>query len=236
MGSGVIAAWLVHLYTASGAVLALLAAKAVIEYDYRAAFFWLGLQMAVDATDGVLARVAKVSTRLPWFNGAKLDDIVDYLTYVFVPALFVWRAILVPDVWTLPVAAAILLSSAYGFNRDDAKTTDHFFTGFPSYWNVLVFYLLIAGWSPALNAAILLACAVLVFVPLKYVYPSRTPVWQLPTNALGLTWGALMLVMLWQYPAVSRPLFFASLIFPAYYFCLSLYLHVNGRTPRLAGK
>ena len=211
--------------------MAFLAARAVIDYDYRTAFFWLSLQVAVDATDGVLARAARVSTHLPWFNGAKLDDIVDYLTYVFVPALLVWRALLVPDAWTLPVAAAILISSAYGFNRDDAKTADHFFTGFPSYWNVVVFYLVIAGWPSVVNAAILLTLAALVFVPIRYVYPSRTPVWAVPTNVLGVIWGALMLVMLWQYPAVSRAVFLASLAFPAYYVALSLVLHFSARRP-----
>lgn len=224
-----IAAWLVHLYTASGAVLAFLAARAVIDHDYRTAFFWLSLQVAVDATDGVLARAARVSARIPWFNGAKLDDIVDYLTYVFVPALFVWRSLLVPDAWTIPIASGILLSSAYGFNRDDAKTPDHFFTGFPSYWNVVVFYLLVARWPAWVNAAILAAFVLLVFVPIRYVYPSRTPVWQWPTNVLGVVWGALMLVMLWQYPAVSRTVFLASLVFPAYYMGLSLWLQRVGQ-------
>ena len=100
---------------------------------------------------------ARVAEQIPWFDGGKLDDIVDYLTYVFVPALFVWRAVLVPDKWTMPVAAAMLLSSAYGFSRKDAKTADHFFTGFPSYWNVVVFYLLVAGLSSWVNAAVLLA-------------------------------------------------------------------------------
>ena len=132
-----ILAWLVHLYTASSAVLALLATRAIFEYRFRDAFFWLGVAIMIDSSDGVFARAARVSQRLPWFNGAKLDDIVDYLTYVFVPAVFVWRALLVPDAWTIPVASAMLLSSAYGFNRDDAKTSDHFFTGFPSYWNVV---------------------------------------------------------------------------------------------------
>jgi len=220
----VLLAWLAHLYTASGAVLALLAAIALIDLDYRAAFFWLGLQIIVDATDGVLARAARVSERIPWFNGAKLDDIVDFLTYVFVPALFVWRALIVPSAWALPVASGILLSSAYGFNREDAKTTDHFFTGFPSYWNIVVFYLLVAGWSPAVNAAILVGLIALVFVPVRYVYPSRTPVLRLPTNVLGVIWGGQMLLMLWRYPAVSRPLFVASLAFPVYYAVLSLYL------------
>lgn len=229
-----IAAWLVHLYTASGAVLALLAAGAVIERDYRAAFFWLALQVIVDATDGVLARIARVSERLPWFHGPKLDDIVDYLTYVFVPALIVWRAPLVPDRWAIPVAAAMLLSSAYGFNRADAKTADHFFTGFPSYWNIVCFYLLVAGWAAPVNAAVLAALAALVFVPVKYVYPSRTPAWRLATGALGVLWGAAMLVMLWQYPAVSRPLLWASLVFPVYYIALSMILQVKGRRAAIA--
>lgn len=226
-------AWLAHLYTATGVVLAFLAAREVIEHDYRTAFFWLGVQIAVDATDGILARAARVSTRLPWFNGAKLDDIIDYLTYVFVPALFVWRSLIVPDSWVLPVVSAMLLASAYGFNRDDAKTADHFFTGFPSYWNIVVFYLFLAGWPPLVNAALLLTLAVLVFVPIRYVYPSRTPVFRWPTNVLGVVWAVLMLAMLWQYPAVSRPLLLASLVFPIYYAALSVYLHV--RRPQTTG-
>ena len=220
-----IAAWLVHLYTASGVVLALLATRSLFEHDYRSALFWLLLQVLVDATDGVLARAVRVSERITWFSGAKLDDIVDYLCYVFVPALFVWRAILVPGTWTIPVAAAMLLSSAYGFNRTDAKTDDHFFTGFPSYWNLVVFYLLLAGLPQAYNAAILVVLALLVFVPIRYVYPSRTPVWLVATNLLGAAWAIVMLVMLWQYPAVSRPLLLASLVFPAYYTLLSFWLH-----------
>lgn len=225
-------AWLAHLYTASGAVFAFLAARAVIEFDYRAAFFWLGVQVIVDATDGVLARALRVSDRLPWFNGAKLDDIVDYLTYVFVPALFVWRAILVPEPWTLWVAGAMLMSSAYGFNREDAKTADHYFKGFPSYWNIVVFYLLLLRWPPEINAAILIGLAVMVFVPMKYVYPSRMPVLRWQTNALGAVWGVLIGVMLWQYPAISRPVLIASLLFPIYYFGLSMALQLKPRRTR----
>jgi phosphatidylcholine synthase len=220
-------AGLAHAYTASGAVLAFLAARDVIEHDYRTAFFWLYLQVFVDATDGVLARSARVSQVVPWFNGAKLDDIVDYLTYVFVPALLVWRALLVPDAWALPVAAAMLLSSAYGFNRDDAKTSDHFFTGFPSYWNVVVFYLLVAGLPSSVNAILLLTLAVLVFVPIRYVYPSRTAIFQKFTVGLGAVWGALMIVMLWQYPFVSPTVLWLSMVFPVYYVGLSFVLHVR---------
>jgi phosphatidylcholine synthase len=221
----ILVAWLVHLYTASGVVLALLATVALFQHDYRTALFWLLLQVIVDATDGILARAARVSERIPWFSGAKLDDIADYLTYVFVPALFVWRAILVPGRWTVAVASAMLLSSAYGFNRSDAKTSDHFFTGFPSYWNIVVFYLLLAGLPQVVNAAVLVTLAVLVFVPIRYIYPSRTTRFRLATNLLGVSWAVLMIVMLWLYPGVSRPLLLASLVFPVYYLLLSLWLH-----------
>jgi phosphatidylcholine synthase len=215
-------AWLAHLYTGSGLLLAFLATLAVFARDYRSAFFWLALQIIVDATDGVLARAARVSQHIPWFSGAKLDDIVDYLTYVFVPALIVWQAQLVPGGWTIWVAAAILLSSGFGFNREDAKTADHFFTGFPSYWNIVVFYLLVAQWPRPVNAGVLLALAALVFVPIRYIYPSRTTFWRLPTNVLGAVWGIAMLLMIRQYPAVSPGLFAASFVFPVYYVVLSV--------------
>jgi phosphatidylcholine synthase len=222
----VISGWLVHLYTASGFVLVFLATQAVIDFDYRTAFFWLWLQVVVDATDGLLARRLRVADRIPWFDGSKLDDIVDYLAYVFVPALFVWRAVLVPGGWTLWVAAAMLLASGYGFSRREAKTADHFLTGFPSYWNIVVFYLLVAGWSSSVNAAVLLTCVVLVFVPIRYVYPTRTPVLRPLTNVTGCIWGGLILLMLWQYPDVSKPVMWVSLAFPVYYFALSIWLAV----------
>jgi phosphatidylcholine synthase len=218
-------AWLVHLYTASSALFGFLALTRIFYDRYRDAFFWIALAIAIDATDGLLARRAQVASRLPHFDGAKLDDIVDYITYVFVPAFFVWHALLVPDRWSIAAAGAMLLSSAYGFNRRDAKTADHFFTGFPSYWNIVVFYLHVAGWPPTVNLVILLVLAALVFVPIRYVYPSRTATWQMPTVALGLVWGVLMLVLWWQMPDVSRPLLWASFLFPLYYVVLSLVLH-----------
>lgn len=224
-----LAAWLVHLYTASGFVLAFLAAQSAIDHDFRSAFFYLATQVFVDATDGVLARAARVSERLPWFSGAKLDDLVDYLTYVFVPALIVWRALLVVDPFTQIVPAAMLLASGYGFSNAGAKTSDHFFTGFPSYWNIVVLYLFLLQLSPDVNALILLGFAVMVFVPIRYIYPSRTTVWPVVTNVLATVWSVTMLAVLWQYPLVSRPLVLASLPFPVFYFALSFIVHL--RTP-----
>jgi phosphatidylcholine synthase len=219
-----VSAWLVHLYTASGALFAFLSISHITQRLYREAFFWLALSIVVDATDGVLARRADVSSRLPRFSGDTLDNIVDYLTYVFVPAFMVWHVPLVPVGWGMTAPFAMLLSSAYGFSRDDAKTSDHFFTGFPSYWNIVVFYLYLAGWPQAVNAAVLLALAILVFVPIRCVYPSRTPVLRTLTIGLGVLWGVLLLFMLWRMPAVPRGLFWLSLAYPIYYTALSLVL------------
>lgn len=222
-------AWLAHLYTACGAIAAFFATTAIFDADYRRAFLCLYVQVAIDATDGVASRALQVTQRLPWFDGAKLDDIVDYLSYVFVPALIVWHARLVPQAWSMPVVAAMLLSSAYGFNRIDAKTGDHFFLGFPSYWNIVALYLFIAGWPPQINAAILVALAVLVFVPIRYVYPSRGQAFQKLTLGLSAVWALLVLAIVWLLPAVSRAMIIASLAFPFYYFGLSIWLRVRRR-------
>ena len=195
-------------------------------WDLRSAFLWLFVAVLVDATDGLLARYARVQERLPQFSGARLDDIVDYLTFVFVPALIVARTDLVACGWLLPVAAAMLLSSAYGFVSADAKTAQQF-TGFPSYWNIAVLYLVVFRLPPAYNAAILLVLAALVFVRIGYVYPSRTPTWRLLTLTLGGIWGVLMLVLIFRLPAAPRSLALLSLFFPVYYALLSVRLHVQ---------
>jgi phosphatidylcholine synthase len=218
-------AWAVHAYTASGAVLAFLAAQSVVADNWRLAFLWLFVAVLVDSTDGYFARLVRVHDRLPQFSGARLDDLVDYLTFVFVPTLLVWRAELVPVGWMLPVAAAMLLSSAYGFVAADAKTTDHFFTGFPSYWNIVVLYLVVLGLVPLSNAIILLALAALVFVRVSYIHPSRTLAWRTVTMILCILWGALMLVLILTLPNASRTLAWLSLFFPIYYVLLSFTLH-----------
>ena len=224
------AAWGVHLYTASGAIAAFAGTLAVFAGNYRTAFLWMVFATFVDATDGVLARLARVKERLPSFDGARLDDIVDYLTYVFLPVLLLYHAGDLPrGPLGIAAAAAVLLSSAYGFASLDAKTDDYFFTGFPSYWNIVALYLHVARAGVLLNAAVLLGLAVMVFVRIGYVYPSRTPVLRGPTNVLGFVWAAMVLAIVIMMPDVPRPLWIASLFFPVYYFVLSLTLHARRR-------
>lgn len=220
-------AWAAHAYTASGAMLAFLATLAVFAGEFRNAFLWLFAAVCVDATDGWFARLAGVGTRLPRVSGARLDDLVDYLTFVFVPMLLIWQAGLLSAGWGLVVVAAVLVSSAYGFARDDAKTGDYFFTGFPSYWNVVALYLFVWRLSPAANAAILLALVVFVFVRIGYVYPSRTPVFRALTLALASAWGGLVLLIILRLPDPPGWAVWLSLVFPIYYALLSFALHAR---------
>lgn len=218
-------AWAVHLYTALGAVMAFGAVLAVLDGAYRAALLWLVAATVIDATDGTLARLARVAERTPRFDGARLDDIIDYLTYVFVPVLLLYHAGTLPAGLGLPIASIVLLSSAYGFASLDSKTDDGFFTGFPSYWNIVAVYLLASDLPAAVNAMILMVLSALVFVRVGYVYPTRTPVARGLTLALGSIWALAMVAIVLALPDVPRGLVVASLVFPVYYAVLSIRLH-----------
>jgi phosphatidylcholine synthase len=215
------------MYTALGALAAFFGTLAVFEGRYRDAFLWMIAATAIDSTDGLFARLADVKRVLPHFDGARLDDIVDYLTFVFLPVLLLYRAGALPPAWGAGVASIVLLSSAYGFASTDAKTSDHFFTGFPSYWNIVALYLYAAALPQIVNAGVLLVLSALVFVRIGYVYPSRTPVWRQLTVVLGIAWGASMLAIALTLPSTPKWLLAVSLTYPAYYIALSLLLHTR---------
>jgi len=220
------AAWGVHGLTASSAAAGILAVLAAEHGAARAALAWMAYTVAVDSIDGTLARAVEVKRVLPIVDGTRLDDIVDYFTYVIVPALFLLHQDLLPAGAALPVACCPVLASAIGFSRADAKTADHFFTGFPSYWNIVAFYLWGLGWPPAVNALVVVAFSIAVFVPIRYVYPSRTRVLRPLTIALGLGWGAAVLAVIAR-PGMPRTVVLASLAFPVYYTLLSFALHAS---------
>jgi phosphatidylcholine synthase len=217
-------AWLVHLYTALGVIVGFLSVLSIEQGDFRSAFFLMALAVALDSTDGFFARAARVKEVIPWFDGEALDNVVDYFNYVIVPSLLLFRANLLPPADALWLAMLPLLASAYGFAQKNAKTADHFFLGFPSYWNIVVFYLYVLKVPLWLNAFIVIVLSVLVFVPLQYVYPSRSPRFRLQTNVLGALWAVSVLYVMYSLPDVPQGLLFASLAFPAYYTALSLWL------------
>lgn len=169
----VFVAWAIHALTASGAVLAFLALLAVEQERWRLALLWLGAALIVDGIDGPLARWAGVTRRTPGIDGATLDLVVDYLTYVFVPAILIYRAGLLPQPYALAAVAAILLSSLYTFARTDMKTADNFFRGFPAVWNVIAFYLFMLQPGPLASAIVVGVFAGLTFAPIHFVHPVR---------------------------------------------------------------
>ena len=185
-------AWIVHFYTAMGLVVAAGIAVLIVrggDESFRWAFLLMMAATAIDATDGWLARKARVKHVLPGFDGAALDNLIDFHTYTSLPLLLLWRAGILPGhfAWLLLVP---LLSSGYGFSQVGAKTDDGFFLGFPSYWNLVALYLFCLGFQPIVNALVLAILGVMVFVPIKYIYPNRTelmrPQWVFGSRSYGL--------------------------------------------------
>lgn len=219
-----IGGYFVHAYTASGVGCGWLALVAAFQGDARTSLLWLVAATLIDATDGALARLADVDRTAPRIDGARMDDIVDYVTYVVVPGVLVWRQDLLPPAFATWVIAATLMASALGFARRDAKTDDHFFTGFPSYWNIVAGYLIAIRPSPAVTAGILLSLAALVFVPIRYVYPSRTVTLRPLTLALGALWAVAYAALIWYLPTPPVWLVWGSLSYLLYYLVLSLWL------------
>ncbi len=228
--TAVVAAWLVHAYTASGTALAMLTVMAVWQGDTVRAL-WLGLAaMVVDGTDGMLARHLEVKRWVPWFDGALLDNIVDYLTYAFTPMILLWSTGYLGHGTSATVLAVMpLLASAYQFCRVDAKTEDHLFLGFPSYWNIVAFYVIVLDLGPRTVAVLLIVCAVLVFLPVGYVYPSRTGTLRRTTLALTTVWLVSYAVLLSQVPSPGAVWLAISLVYVLYYVALSLYLTARRR-------
>ena len=180
----------VHLFTALGAVCGLFAALAVFDAEWERMFAWLGLALVIDGVDGTLARLAHVEERLPRFSGERLDLVVDYVTYVFVPALALVRAGFLGGGAAPFLAAAILLSSLYHFSDLASKGDDYSFIGFPAVWNLVAFYLFAFAAPVWVACAVVVACVALTFVPMRWVHPLRVLRLRVVTLAITVAWAA----------------------------------------------
>ena len=229
-----VAAYAVHAFTASGVVFAFLAAAELCktEPDARRVFLYLVIQVLIDAADGPLARLVDIKRTAPRINGRTIDDLVDYLTYTFVPLMLIWRMDWVPEPAGLWVAPA-MVASLFGFANTGAKDEGGgFFLGFPSYWNIVAFY--IGLWHPTVgdwpSAALIVVLTILTVLPVRFVYPNLAPPpWRWPTLIGALLWTALLAVMLPTYPKVAPWLLWTSLVYPAFYIVLSLGLDLRAR-------
>ena len=218
------AAWGVHLYTALGLPLAYMGAAALARGDARMFFVIASIAFIVDATDGTMARRVRVREVLPEFDGRRLDDLVDFLHFAFLPSLALPALKMLPEgqgwIGILP-----LMASGYGFSQEQAKT-EVSFVGFPSYWNIVVGYLYVLGAPPEVTLGLVVLLAVLVFVPIHYVYPTKAPFLKKTTIGLGAVWALMMTVVaLFITEPWARTLALVSLFYPLYYTVLSLYHH-----------
>jgi phosphatidylcholine synthase len=226
-------AWCVHAYTALGLVAAGGMAVAILDgqpASFRFAFILMLVATLIDATDGTLARAVGVKKVLPNFDGRRLDDLIDFQTYTSLPLLLIWRGELIPTAWQAWLLAP-LVASAYGFCQSHAKTDDGYFLGFPSYWNIIAFYLYVLEPPPWLALALILFFALMTFVPARYLYPTHRGRLNRLSNLLAVPWAAALVWLLVRLPLqkvegrytdeATWLLGLASLAYPAFYLLTS---------------
>lgn len=216
-----VSAYGVHLFTALGAALGLWAILLTFDGFYKEAVWVLGAAVFVDAIDGTLARYVDIKNSAPKVDGALLDNIIDFITWTIAPLVWIYAALQIPA-WVLFICA---ISSAFGFSNTQAKTSDNYFLGFPSYWNIVVFYIFLLNLPVTFASAILLIFAITTFLPIKFIYPSRTSFLKKLTLILGSVFALQLIALMILFQESPLYLIYSSFIFPIYYFSLSFYLN-----------
>lgn len=223
--SEIIKAWGVHVYTMLGGVVGMLALVAISDDQMQIAWILLIIAFIIDMTDGTLARRYHVSIVIPQFDGAKIDDLIDFLTYVWAPVLIIHASGLISNpLWlALPI-----LGSLYAYGRPDMKEVDGeaYFIGFPSYWNVVALYLYWLQPVEAVVIGLLIFFFILSFIPTRYLYPSKNPKYPQLTLGAGLAWLIMVIFFIVQ-PPTNTIIVFVSLIYPIYYMLASFYVELS---------
>jgi phosphatidylcholine synthase len=186
-----VGAFAIHVLTASGTAVGLLALILATGGHWAAMFFVLGLALVIDGIDGPLARVFKVKQTLPRWSGEALDFVVDYVTYVFVPAYAIAASGLLPDMMAIPAGAIVCITGALYFADREMKTDDNYFRGFPAVWNLAAFYLYLLEPPPWIAAAAIAGLAGLTFAPFRFLHPLRVKRLRALNVVLLIVWAAL---------------------------------------------
>jgi len=233
-----IAAWSVHLFTSSGIVAGFIAIVAIAERDFRLAFLMLLAAFIIDGVDGTFARLFKVNEVLPNMSGKTIDYVIDFTTYAVIPAYLMYAApiygetaYMFPEHLRMTAACVVLLVSAMYYGREGMVSGDYYFIGFPVLWNFVAFYLYyVCAFSPLWNFIIIIIFGILHFVPIKYLYPSRTKKFQWLTLGILTSGGIANVIIVWylEIAAVSNPTIvfwmrIISVISILYYGVLSIY-------------
>ena len=198
-----IAAWAVHGFTASGAVLGFLAIISIVNNDLVGAFLWLGLALLIDGIDGSLARKIGVLDKTPNIDGSTLDNVIDYLNYVIIPALMIYWFQMVPNGWEIILPAGMFAVSLYTFANMNMKTNDYYFSGFPAVWNIVVLYFYILNTHPIINVIIILLLFIFTFIPIKFVHPLRVKKIRNLTIFCTVLWSATTLKLVTTNPDIN---------------------------------
>jgi phosphatidylcholine synthase len=216
--SQIAAAWAVHAFTSSGIVAGFMAIVAISEQQFLQAFLWLWVAVVIDGVDGTFARLFRVTEVLPQVSGKTIDYVVDFATYAIIPAYLVYAAkingqFLLPEALRLWAAIVILLVSALYYGKDGMVSNDYYFVGFPVMWNLVAFYLYYIFELPAMgNFIAILVFAILHFVPIKYLYPSRTQKfkWANLLNTLLCLLSCLLVLILFEQGLQNETSFFIA--------------------------
>lgn len=214
----------VHLFTALGVVFGFLALLATVNNQITEAFLWLALALFVDGVDGTLARAVNVKENTPEVDGAILDNIIDYLNYVFVPVFIFYSLGMVEEKYLIPSSAAILLVSCFTFTNTKIKTDDFYFRGFPATWNIVVLYFYILESSSLVNLFFIILFCFLSFVPFKYVHPFRVIEYRKITLAVIFIWMITTTILLFD---VYKTNIFYSNINYSIWIISNLYFLIN---------
>lgn len=218
-----IQAYGVHLFTAVGAALGLWSIILIYDGLYQNAMWVMALAVVIDSIDGTLARTFDVKQQAPKIDGTLMDTVIDYVTWTIAPLFWIYATLQVP-VWVLLICA---VGSIFAYSNIQAKTSDYFFLGFPSYWNIVVFYLYLLRIATPYASAILLIFAVGTVIPVRYIYPSRTGYFKQLTLLLGALFFLQLLILLYLFDQTPAWLVYSSFLFPVYYFGLSFYLNLK---------
>ena len=239
-------AWFVHLFTASGAVFSVLALTAAVQayaaklmanhgdfaFYLKLSFMYVVIAIIIDAADGTLARRVDIKKLAP-LDGGLMDNIIDFINYAVIPAVWIFITDVVPDGFKIISLSLIILASCYQFCQLDAKTKDHFFKGFPSYWNLAVYYLIYFQFSQITNFIIIIALTILTFIPIKYIYPSRMNYLSKRKSlitlmfAYTLVWGAATILSVIILPQSNALLTWTIVSYILAYFIFSIYRTLN---------
>lgn len=218
-----ILAYGVHLLTAIGAALGLWSIILIYEGLYKDAMWVLALSVLIDSIDGALARKARTEIKVPKIDGALMDNIIDFITWTIAPLFWAYATLAIP-IWVLSICA---IGSIFAFSNKEAKTSDWFFLGFPSYWNIVVLYLFLLEIPHPFTSVILLVFALGTLAPIKFIYPTRTPFLKSFTIFFGTLFFLQLILLLYLFERSPETLIYSSFLFPVYYFALSFYLNLK---------